>query len=169
MKKKFTAEENIIRCKTNIKAATSLYTLAGALFAVYTVRYFITGNFNFYFKFAFADLFLKLGDKGEIPLALGIALALVSLLIYILPGAFLMKKHSLFPIAVLIYIADTACLLFCDFVLWGKPEGSDFIIDIAAHLWVLLYLVVGLRSARKLKEGQRPRAEGRHAPDEALQ
>ena len=155
MKKKFTAEEKLKRCKTNIKAATSLYTLSAALFTVYVVRYFITGNFNFYFKLAFADLFLKLGDGGEIPFALGIALALVSLLIYILPGAFLMKKYGLFPLTVAIFVADTVCLLFCDFVLWGKPEGTSFLIDIICHLWVLLYLIVGLRSARELKKGTR--------------
>ena len=169
MKKKFTAEEIIKSHETNIKAATSLYTLAGALFAIYALRYFITGNFNFYFKLAFADLFLRLGDSGEIPLAVGIVLAVISLIAYNLPGAFLMKKHSLFKAATAIYIADTICLLLCDFVIWGKPENSDFMIDIITHLWVLLFLIVALRSARKLKEGQRPRAEGRHAPDEALQ
>jgi len=152
MKKNFTAEEIIKSYETNIKAATSLYTLAGALCGIYILRYFITKNFNFYFKLAFPDMFLKLGDAGEIPFILGVVLALVSLLIYILPGAFLMKKHSLFPVAVLIYVADTLCLLFCDFVLWGKPESSDFVIDIICHIWVLLFVFVGLRSAKKLKK-----------------
>lgn len=155
MKKKFTAEENIIRHKTNIKAAMSLYILSGVLCIIYILRYFITKNFNFYFKLAFPDMFLKLGDAGEIPFALGVVLAFVSLIAYLLPGAFLMKKHSLFPVAVLIYVADTVCLFFCDFVLWGKPESSDFLIDIICHLWVLLFVIVGLRSARALKKGTR--------------
>lgn len=153
MKKKFTAEEIIKSHKTNIKAATSLYTLAGALFAIYTLRYFITGNFNFYFKLAFADMFLKLSDSGEIPFALGVAVAVVSVIAYNLPGAFLMKKPELFSLATVIYVADTICLLLCDFVLFTKPEGSDFLIDIITHLWVLLFVIVGLRSARELKKG----------------
>ena len=152
MKKKFTAEEIIKSHETNIKAATSLYTLAGALFAIYVLRYFITGNFNFYFKMAFADLFLKLGDSGEIPFALGVVLALLSLLIYILPGAKMMKNHKLFIPATIIYTIDTACLLFCDFVLWGKPQNSDFVIDIICHFWVFLFVIVGLRSAKALKK-----------------
>lgn len=152
MKKKFTQEEIIKKHETNIKAATSLYTLAGALYAIYTLRYFITGNFNFYFRLAFADMFLKLGDSGEIPFALGVALAVISLIIYILPGAKLMKNYGLFPVATLIYAADTVCLLFCDFVLWGKPQNSDFVIDIICHLWIFLFIIVGLRSARVLKK-----------------
>lgn len=153
MKKKFTGEELIKSHKTNIKAATSLYTLAGALFAIYALRYFITGNFNFYFKLAFADMFLKLGDSGEIPFAVGVAVAVIAIIAYNIPGAFLMKKPELFLPAAVIYVADTICLLLCDFVLFKKPEGSDFIIDIITHLWVLLFVIVGLRSARELKKG----------------
>ncbi len=152
MKKNFTAEEIIKSHETNIKAATSLYTLAGALCGIYILRFFITKNFNFYFTLAFPDMFLKLGDSGELPFAVGVVLALAALLAYIIPGAFLMKKHTLFPLAVIIYIADTLCLLFCDFVLWSKPESSDFVIDIICHLWVLLFLFVGLSSARALKK-----------------
>ena len=154
MKKNFTTEEIVKSHETNIKAATSLYTLAGALYAVYVVRYFITGNFNFYFKLAFADLFLQLGHSGEIPFFLGVILALLSLLIYILPGAKLMKNHKLFNVAAVIYVADTLCLLFCDFVLWQKPQNSDFIIDIICHLWVFLFVIVGLRSAKALKKNK---------------
>lgn len=159
MKKKFTAEEVIKSHETNIKAATSLYTLAGALFAIYTLRYFITGNFNFYFKLAFADMFLKLGDSGEIPFALGAVVAVISVIAYNLPGAFLMKKPELFSLATAIYVADTICLLLCDFLLFGKPEGSDFLIDIITHLWVLLFLIVGLRSAKKLKKAKQNEAK----------
>ncbi len=152
MKKKFTAEEIIKSHETNIKAATSLYTLAGALYAIYALRYFITGNFNFYFKLAFADMFLKLGEADEIPFALGVVLALLSLIIYILPGTKLMKNHKLFIPAAIIYIVDTVCLLFCDFVLWGMPQNSDFLIDVICHLWVFVFVIVGLRSAKALKK-----------------
>ena len=169
MKKKYSAEENIIRYKANIKVATILYTFAGVLCSLYILRYFISENFAVFFRLAFPDMFLKLGDSGEISFTLGAVLAFISLVIYFLPGVFLSKKHSLFPLVIFIYVADTACLLFCDLLLWSKPDIPDLLIDVFCHLWALLFLIVGLKSARKLKESQRPRAEGRHAPDEALQ
>ncbi len=150
MKKKFTPEEVIKRHQTNVKAAGSLYSLAGALCAVYILRYFITGNFNFYFSLAFPDMFLKLGHSGEINKLLSVVAALGFLLLYFLLGLLVVKKPKLFPILTVLYTADTICLFFCDFILWTKPESTDFLIDIICHIWVLFFLFAGLRSQRKL-------------------
>lgn len=152
MKKNFTPEEKLKSHNTNIKAAHSLYLLSGVLCIVYTVRYFIKGNFNFYFTLAFSDMFLKLGHSGEIDKVLSLVLTAVFFLIYFGFGLAVAKKQSLFPALLAIFSLDTVCLLFCDFVLWQKPQNTDFIIDIICHFWVLLFLIVGTKSLVALKK-----------------
>lgn len=152
MKKNFTKAE-IVKChETNIKAASSLYLLAGALCAVYIVRFFITKNFDFYFSLAFSDMFLKLGASGEISQAAGSIVAIAFLLIYFIVGILAAKKEKLYPLMLVVYAADFICLLFCDFILWQKPESTDFLIDIICHIWVLLFVTVGFRSHRILSK-----------------
>ena len=152
MKKNFTPEEKLKSHNTNLKAAHSLYLLTGVLSIVYTVRYFITGNFNFFFTLAFSDMFLKLGHSGEINTVLSYVLTAVFYLIYFGIGIAITKKQSLFPALLAIYSVDTACLLFCDFMLWEKPQNTDFLIDIICHFWVLLFLIVGTKSLVALKK-----------------
>lgn len=152
MKKNFTAEEKIKVHNTNIKAAHSLYLLSGVLSLIYTARYFITGNFNFFFTLGISDMLLKLGDSGEISLILSYVLTAVFYLIYFGIGIAITKKQSLFPALLAIYSVDTACLLFCDFMLWEKPQNTDFLIDIICHFWVLLFLIVGTKSLVALKK-----------------
>lgn len=151
MKKNFTAEE-IKKChSTNVKASGSLYLLAGVLCLVYIARYFITHNFNFYFSLAVPDMLLKLGDSGEMNTVLSVVLAAVFMLVYFIVGIAVVKKPKLFPLMTVTYLADTVCLFFCDFILWQRPQSTDFLIDIICHIWVLLFLVVGMRSQKALE------------------
>ena len=152
MKKNFTPEEKIKCHNTNIKAAHSLYLLSGVLSVIYTVRFFITGNFNFFFTLAFSDLFLKLGNSGEMNTVLSYILTAAFYLIYFGVGAAMVKKQSLFPALTAIFAVDTVLLLLCDFILWEIPQSTDFIIDIICHFWVLLFLIVGTKSLFALKK-----------------
>ncbi len=154
MNKNFTQEERIKAHNTNIKAAHSLYLLTGVLSIIYTVRYFITGNFNFFFTLAFSDMFLKLGDSGEMNLILSYVLTGIFFLIYFGSGIAVAKKQSLFPLLTAIFALDTVCILFCDFILWSKPQSTDFLIDIICHFWVLLFLIVGTKSLLALRKGK---------------
>lgn len=148
MKKNFTSEEIKKSHATNVKASGSLYLLAGVLCLVYIVRYFITQNFNFYFTLAVPDMLLKLGDSGEMGKVLSVLLAAAFMLVYFIIGIAVVKKPKLFPIMTVTYLLDTVCLFFCDFILWQRPQSTDFLIDIICHIWVLLFLVVGMRSQR---------------------
>ena len=60
---KLTTQDKIKKMQTNIKSAQSIFVLSGILALIYVVRYFVTGNFNFYFSSYITEFALKAADS----------------------------------------------------------------------------------------------------------
>ena len=151
MAKKFTEEELMKKHGTNIKSAVSGFGLAGVLGLIYIIRYFISGNFNFYFSLTFTELMLRLYDKGSLPLVAAIALIVVFVALYIAVVLLCSKKPEKLRLALGLYLADSLCLIGT-FLLHEQNIQSDFFIDAIVHLFVILFLVVGVKSAKVWKQ-----------------
>ena len=61
---KLTTQDKIKKMQTNIKSAQSIFVLSGILALIYVVRYFVTGNFNFYFSSYITEFALKAADEN---------------------------------------------------------------------------------------------------------
>lgn len=150
MAKNFTSEDKRKKHETNIKSAVSGYGLAGLLGLVYVIRYFIKGNFDFYFSLSFTELLLRLADGEKIPTALSYALMGLFGAVYIIALIFMSKDASKLKLGFGIYLFDCMCLIPLAMVMGGiQPE---FFIDVTVHLFVVVFVSAGLHSFRQLQQ-----------------
>lgn len=148
MNKKFTKEDILKKHETNIKSATSSFTLAGILGIIYIVRYILKDNFNFYFSLSFSELILRLSASDIIPGLVAYIIIAVYLAIFIGIVILTVKSASNLKFSLGFYIFDCLCLIPLGIFL-GEEFTSDFFIDVIVHLFVILFLIVGIRSLKK--------------------
>lgn len=145
MAKNFTAEDIKKKHETNIKAAVSSYGLVGLLGIAYVVRYFIKGDFNFYFSLSFTELMLRLGDSGTISSLLSYGSVAVFAAVYIVVLIIMNKDAAKLKAGLWVYVFDSICLIPLGITGGIQPE---FFIDVTVHLFVIVFIVVGCRSYR---------------------
>lgn len=151
MKKSFTKEDIIIKHQTNVKSATSSFSLAGILGLIYIVRYFISKNFNFYFSLAFTEWMLRLADAGSIPIAAAIALVAVYVIIFAVITVLVAKNARKLIFALWFYAFDALCLISVG-LFHGASLEPAFFIDVILHLFLFVFLIVGMKSERALRK-----------------
>lgn len=154
MNKKFTEKEIILKHETNVKSAFTAISMAGVLGIIYVVRYFITGNFDFHFSLSLPEMMLKLGHAGDIApgLSYGVTAAFFSL--YLLVTVLCLKDAKFLKAALALYSFDFICLLFFMLVLTNTPIPRDIFIEVIIHIFVILFLSVGVYSHGKLKKSE---------------
>lgn len=99
-----------------------------------TVPYFVAG----------------MGIYSEIPflMGVGIAIAVVILLVYFLCWLFSKKHYGWMIAALVLFGIDTLCMIG---MYWIAQDFSG-ILDIVIHAWVMYYLIVGVRYGAQLKQ-----------------
>lgn len=148
MKKNFTKEDIMKKHETNIKSATTVILLSGVLGLIYVVRYFFKGNFDFYFSLSFTDIILKIGhDKGNV--IVPSVISVVYILAYLALAIFAGKKPKLLTTALVIYVFDFLCLILSMAFVFPQDVDSASFIDVIMHLFILVFLIVGIVSATK--------------------
>ncbi len=150
MKKNFTPEDIMKKHETNIKSATSGFTLAGVLGIIYIIRFFITKNFDFYFSLTFTELLLRLSDYGEIPDAFSYVLVADYVIAYLVIVVLIARNSKRLPLALGLYVFD--CLCFVPLFLFHRTIQPEYFIDVIVHLFVVVFLVVGIKSAKKVRQ-----------------
>ncbi|MBE6786371.1 MAG: hypothetical protein E7538_09100 [Ruminococcaceae bacterium] len=150
MNKSFTKQDLIKKHETNVKSATSAFVLAGILGLIYIARFFITKNFDFYFSLTASELFLRLGDCGSMPLALSYTLIAVFIAIYFIFAVLATKNPKRLSPALGLYIAD--CLCFVPLFVFRGDIRPEYFIDVIVHLFVIVFLAVGIKSYGRLKK-----------------
>ncbi len=151
MKKDFTKEDILQKHETNIKSASTVILLTGILGLIYVVRFLLSGNFNFFFSLSFTDILLKAGhEKGSI--IIPAVISVIYVLGYTSLAVLLNKSTKLLYLGLGIYIFDFICLAVSIFILTPKPVDSAVFIDVIVHALVSVFLVVGIISAKKIKE-----------------
>ncbi len=154
---KLDEQGKIKKLQTNVKSAQSTYALAGVLALIYMARYFITGNFNFYFSSYIIEFLLKI-SAPEITvnplISANTAYILIGVYIavYVLSGVVMLKFNKLLALCLGIYAVDFILLIA------GTASGifgsfsEDIFIDIIVHIFVTAFLAVGTYSAFRLSK-----------------
>ncbi len=139
------------KLNTNIKSAQSIFALSGILGIIYLVRYFIKGVFDFYFSLSFTELMLKLSKDNLLSVPVAYALIGLFLAVFAFLAINAVKSEKWLSVCIGIYAFDFLCLFFDMFVLSYEAINAERFVDVIFHLLVMMFLVVGLVSMRKLK------------------
>lgn len=163
MSKISTRQDKIKKLQTNIKSAQSIFALSGILTLIYMVRYFITGNFNFYFSAYITEFALKAADENfasTITLSPGISYAIIGIFVLLFIGCCVIatKPQKGLWFCLIFYVLDFATLITGTALSVFGPFREEVIIDIIIHVFVILFLIVGVRSAKKLPEVEKEEA-----------
>ena len=152
---KLTTQDKIKKMQTNIKSAQSIFALSGILAIIYIVRYFTTGNFNFYFSSYITEFALKAADENvftTVSLSATAAYCILAVyaVIFLLCCVLCLKtKFGLWACLVL-HLTDYAALLVGTALSVFGSFREEIFIDIIVHFFVLLFIVVGIYSTYKL-------------------
>ncbi len=151
MNKNFTKEDIIKKHETNLKSAVTAFTLAGILGFIYIIRYFIKGDFDFYFSLSVPEIMLKLSHAGEIGKGAAYAVVAVFVAAYIFLAVLNVKNQKWLRASLVFYGADFVCLLGYIFLLMKSSVDSAAYIEVVVHFFVILFLSVGVYSEKKYK------------------
>lgn len=157
---KLTTQDKIKKMQTNIKSAQSIFVLSGILALVYVVRYFVTGNFNFYFSSYITEFALKAADENiasAVTLSNGASYALLAVyaVLFLLCCVLCLKSKIGLWACLTLHLTDYAALLAGTALSVFGSFREEIFIDIIVHFFVLLFIVVGIYSTYKL-----PKLEG---------
>ena len=155
MSKNLTKQDKIKKLQTNIKSAQSIFALSGILAVVYIVRYFTTGNFNFYFSSYITEFALKSANESiatAITLSSTMAYAVLAVyaVLFLLCCALCLKSKIGLWACLLLHVVDYASLIAGTALSVLGPFREEIIIDIVVHFFILLFIVVGIYSQNKL-------------------
>ena len=150
MNKNFTKEDLIKKHETNVKSATSAFVLSGILGLIYIARFFITKNFDFYFSLTASELILRLADDGSMPAAFSYTILADYVIIYFIIAVLATKNPKRLPLALGLYVID--CLCFIPLFIFHADIRPEYFIDVIVHVFVVIFLAVGIKSAKWLRK-----------------
>lgn len=151
MNKNFTKEDIIKKHQTNVKSAWTAFTLAGILGIIYIVRYFITGNFNFYFSLSFTEGMLKFIENDILSSSAGYTIIGAFVVVYILADILIALKPKNLIIALMVYAFDFAFLVY-QILSNLNSFNPDRLIDVIIHCFIIIFISVGIFSERYLRK-----------------
>lgn len=155
MNKNFTKEDIIKKHETNVKSANTAFSLAGILGVIYVIRYFITDNFNFHFSLSLPEMMLKLGHGETVSPSVSYGVTAAFFAFYVLVTVLMIKNPKYIKLGLAFYAFDFLCLLFFMFVVLRQfPDSfsNDLYIEVIIHIFVILFLSIGVYSHGKLKK-----------------
>lgn len=151
MNKNFTKEDIIKKHQTNVKSASSAFALAGILGIVYIVRYFITGNFNFYFSLSFTEGMLKFIDKGILTPTAGYTMMGAFMALYVVGIILIAVNPKNLIYSAVVYASDFVFLIYL--ILSNLDTFTpDSLIDVIIHGFIIIFICVGIYSEKKLRK-----------------
>ncbi|MCI7333598.1 MAG: hypothetical protein MSH34_01590 [Oscillospiraceae bacterium] len=145
------------RYKTDIKSAQGVIAMVTVITLIYIVRWLYTREFDFYFCTAFTEFLLKAAEfspeyRGAVPNAAAIAGIVCYLAVYAASVILAQKKPQMLWFPLSLYVFDTVFLLVIDLTGYFGKFTSEYFIDIIFHVFILLFLIVGMVANKKLKE-----------------
>ena len=155
MAKNLSKQDKLKKLQTNVKSAQSIFVLSGILALVYVVRYFVTGNFNFYFSSYITEFALRAADENVVSAvtlsasASYIILAVYAVIFIVCCVLCLKPKIGLWA-CLLLHLVDYGSLIAGTILSVFGPFREEILIDIIIHFFVLLFISVGIYSAYKL-------------------
>ncbi len=149
------------RYRTDIKSAQGVGAMALVLTIVYIVRWLFTKEFDFYFCTAVTEFLLKAAEfskdySGSIPAAAAIAGVSVYIGLYIASVLLAQKNPTKLWLSLLLYSIDTVFLIAVDLSGFFGPFEKEYFIDIVFHALLLVFMIVGISSVKKLQKAGSP-------------
>ena len=152
---KLTTQDKIKKMQTNIKSAQSTFALFGIMALIYVVRYFVTGNFNFYFSSYITEFALKAADSdvfSTVILSSGSSYAILAVyaVLFILCCVLSLKTKFGLWACLILHLTDYAALIIGTALSVFGPFREEVLIDVIVHFFVLLFILVGIYATYKL-------------------
>ena len=149
------------RYRTDIKSAQGVGAMALVLTIVYIIRWLFTKEFDFYFCTAVTEFLLKAAEfskdySGSIPTAVAIAGVLAYIGLYIVSVLLAQKDPTKLWLSLLLYSIDTVFLIGIDISGFFGSFVKENVIDLVFHAFLLVFMVVGVLSAKKLQKTGAP-------------
>jgi len=149
------------RYRTDIKSAQGVGAMALVLTIVYIVRWLFTKEFDFYFCTAVTEFFLKAAEfskdySGSIPTAAVIAAVAVYIGLFIAAVLLAQKDPKKLWFSLLLYSIDTVFLIGVDISGFFGSFVKENVIDLVFHAFLLVFMVVGVSSVKKLQKAGVP-------------
>ncbi len=151
MNKNFSKEDIIKKHQTNVKSAQGVFALAGMLGIIYIVRYFITGNFDFYFSLSFTQAWLMKIAEDPASEDLGYSMIAIFIIAYLGLTVAAVKKPARLDSALGLYMIDFAYLIWF-FIIKSSNFTADILIDVTLHIFVIVFLIFGVKSEKVLSK-----------------
>ncbi len=148
MNRNFTKEDIIKKYQTNVKSAMTAFVIAIVLGVIFVLRFLIKKNTDYFFSLTVTEVILGFSDSLLLPLLLIALYFLVYILLLVGAG-----KNTRFLKGCLgIYAVDTAVLLGRAAALFSQSDISVMAVDIIFHLFIIIFLSVGIYSDKKLEK-----------------
>lgn len=87
-------------------------------------------------------------NRNSIFLVVGLVIAVVILLLYLICWVFSKRRRGFLIAALVLFIFDT---LMLGLLIWDVGFEASFLLDIAFHVWILYYLFSGATACSKLR------------------
>lgn len=145
------------RYRTDIKSAQGVAAMAVILTLVYVIRWLFSGEFDFYFCTAVTEALLKAADfsegyRGSIPSAAAIAGIAVYIGLYVAGVILAQKDPKKLWLSLFLYLFDTVVLIGINVFGYFGPFAKESVIDLVFHAFLLVFLIVGISSVKKLQK-----------------
>ncbi len=148
----YTYKDMLKKHETNVKSAVGGFGLAGILGLIYILRYFIKHNFDFYFSISFTEIMLRLTDNGTLSPVTGYSLIGAFVIVFIAVFLLALKDSKKLKPCLIMYIFDCICLVASIFIVFGGSVTPKFFIDVIIHIFIILFLSVGVKSVKELEK-----------------
>lgn len=141
-----------------LKTANYNILIVAVCSAVNVLLYLINSSTSFLFSAFAPSLAMDFGyvwseESGDtIYYIVSIIAAVLIVLFYLAVFLIGRKKPGAIIAALVAFAIDTVILLFCVFVMIEKEYITDYLLDIAFHIWVMFYCISGTAAYGKLKK-----------------
>ena len=145
----------IKKYQTNMKSAQGTVILAVILNLIYIVKAIISKNLSFWFGTYVTQYMLKssgffAGYEDGFPKIAAILIILAEALLLLFPAALSERNGKFLYICFGVYVFDTIFMVFGNVLnIFGDFNEGSFI-DIIFHVFVLIFIIGGIYSYRKL-------------------
>lgn len=154
MSKKFTKEDIIKKHQTNVKSAQTVLILAGVFGIVHIVQLIFSQKNGFYFSFGVPALMFDLLEENTVSSLVAWGVTAVYLVLYF--AFFLLggKSAKWLIGSLAVYFTDFLFCLYRIFVFYGASVTEDKYISLAVHVFIVVFLIIGIISGNKLSKNQ---------------
>lgn len=159
---KLSDEGLVKRYRTDIKSAQGVIAMAAVLGIIYVIVGFITKSWDFYFGISVVKLLVIKSLELQKPeqtaaMWLCFAGAAVCIAFYIAAILLARKKPKRLWLGLVLYGIDTVLLVLLDAIGYFGSFKKEDVIDLIFHAFIMIFLVVGVSSVKKLeKKGIKP-------------